>query len=441
MNDDILTIEQEIYTITVEQAGADGVAGKSAYEIAVDNGFSGSETDWLTALRGADGNDGNDGLSAYEIAVQGGFVGTEAQWLASLRGADGSDGNDGLNASISIGTTTTLPAGQNASVSNSGTSQNSILNFSIPRGADGQNGQAATISIGTTTTGDAGTQAQVSNSGTSQNAILNFTIPRGDTGASASSDPYDIGIQREIFSAGSLGYATFSLSYIGFSSSSLNGQDYSALTSQYVAGKEKYYGPNKLSFKSGNNPTNNDSIGFALNAHYNIFNGFTVTYACGLRTNADTNMAAFWGFTDLFVGLPSALTIFSSSSDNSAFGFGWDANDTNVQFVIKQQGTTACFKLNLNQFTGNLTASDILARQKEVIYIFRIVPKADHSGLDLYFKNGNTGNIGTYSLLFSNVPNMPSIYTKYYKPAFIINQSSGKTPDSFDFFRLTSRTY
>lgn len=32
---------------------------------------------------------GTDGKSAYEIAVDHGFSGTEAEWLASLRGADG----------------------------------------------------------------------------------------------------------------------------------------------------------------------------------------------------------------------------------------------------------------------------------------------------------------------------------------------------------------
>lgn len=32
---------------------------------------------------------GPPGLSAYEIAVQGGFEGTQAQWIASLKGAPG----------------------------------------------------------------------------------------------------------------------------------------------------------------------------------------------------------------------------------------------------------------------------------------------------------------------------------------------------------------
>lgn len=75
--------------------GADGANGLSAYQVAQNNGFIGTEAQWLASLKGADGtigSNGDDGLSAYEIAVAGGFVGTEAQWLASLRGADGADG-------------------------------------------------------------------------------------------------------------------------------------------------------------------------------------------------------------------------------------------------------------------------------------------------------------------------------------------------------------
>ena len=38
--------------------GGAGAAGKSAYEIAVDNGFVGTETEWLESLKGADGTNG-----------------------------------------------------------------------------------------------------------------------------------------------------------------------------------------------------------------------------------------------------------------------------------------------------------------------------------------------------------------------------------------------
>lgn len=64
-----------------------GPNGKSAYEIALDEGFIGTQGDWLDSIRGADGNDGK---SAYEIAVEGGFAGTELQFNALLAGL----GND-----------------------------------------------------------------------------------------------------------------------------------------------------------------------------------------------------------------------------------------------------------------------------------------------------------------------------------------------------------
>jgi len=85
--------------------GKDGENGLSAYELALQEGFTGSVTDWLESLKGNDGKDGTDGvngqdgingkdgLSAYEIAIQNGFIGTETEWLESLKGKDGADGN------------------------------------------------------------------------------------------------------------------------------------------------------------------------------------------------------------------------------------------------------------------------------------------------------------------------------------------------------------
>lgn len=86
--------------------GQPGLAGKSAYRSAQDNGFVGTEAQWVTSLKGADGingtdgrdgTNGRDGRSAYEVAVSRGYVGSEVQWLASLKGADGADGQDGDN--------------------------------------------------------------------------------------------------------------------------------------------------------------------------------------------------------------------------------------------------------------------------------------------------------------------------------------------------------
>jgi hypothetical protein len=50
------------------------------------------------------------------------------------------------------------------------------------KGAKGDTGTAASITIGTVKTGAAGSNASVTNSGTASNVVLNFTLPRGKDG-------------------------------------------------------------------------------------------------------------------------------------------------------------------------------------------------------------------------------------------------------------------
>lgn len=111
--------------------GVDGAAGQSAYALAVALGFVGDEAAWLISLEGADGAAGTtgptgpagatgatgpagaagaDGISAYQVAVNGGFVGTEAAWLASLQGATGPAGATGATGPAGA-TGSTGPAG------------------------------------------------------------------------------------------------------------------------------------------------------------------------------------------------------------------------------------------------------------------------------------------------------------------------------------------
>lgn len=52
--------------------GTDGADGKSAYELAKENGYTGTVQQWLASLVGANGEGGE---SAYEIAVRNGYVG------------------------------------------------------------------------------------------------------------------------------------------------------------------------------------------------------------------------------------------------------------------------------------------------------------------------------------------------------------------------------
>ena len=124
----------DLYQQLLQKISEKGGNGKSAFEIAVENGFVGTETEWLESLKGKDGIDGKDGAvgpqgeqgppgadgqpgkngeqgspgvdgrdgldgtngkSAFEIAVENGFVGTEAEWLESLKGKDGAVGPQG----------------------------------------------------------------------------------------------------------------------------------------------------------------------------------------------------------------------------------------------------------------------------------------------------------------------------------------------------------
>lgn len=100
----------DLYQQLLQKISEKGKDGKSSFEIAVEHGFAGTETEWLKSLRGTDGKDGlpgkdgengvdgkngtdgingSDGKSAYIIAVEHGFTGTEDDWLQSLKGADG----------------------------------------------------------------------------------------------------------------------------------------------------------------------------------------------------------------------------------------------------------------------------------------------------------------------------------------------------------------
>lgn len=118
----------DLYQQLLQKISDKGKDGKSAFEIAIEHGFVGTEVEWLESLKGVDGKDGVngkdgcdgrngvdgllgkdgkdgadglpgrdgidgiDGKSAYIIAVEHGFSGTETEWLQSLKGADGRDG-------------------------------------------------------------------------------------------------------------------------------------------------------------------------------------------------------------------------------------------------------------------------------------------------------------------------------------------------------------
>lgn len=100
----------------------------------------------------------------------------ERQIYAALVAAGtggGGGGTPGQAATVTVGTTTTLSPGSQATVTNSGTTSAAVLNFGIPQGKQGQQG----IQGPTGPTGPAGADGE--------NAVAALT-PRGDYSVSAS---------------------------------------------------------------------------------------------------------------------------------------------------------------------------------------------------------------------------------------------------------------
>lgn len=82
-------------------ASITGVEGKSAYEVAKETGYTGTKAEWILSLKGEKGDtgaNGVDGKSAYQLAVQEGYEGSLTAWLASLKGPKGDTGNSGVTS-------------------------------------------------------------------------------------------------------------------------------------------------------------------------------------------------------------------------------------------------------------------------------------------------------------------------------------------------------
>ncbi len=78
----------------IDTGGVAGPPGDSAYEIAVDNGFVGTEVEWLESLEGDAGPQGIQGVPG-EDGVDGAQGIQGIQGIPGTDGADGADGADG----------------------------------------------------------------------------------------------------------------------------------------------------------------------------------------------------------------------------------------------------------------------------------------------------------------------------------------------------------
>lgn len=92
---------------------SDDLRGKSAYQIALDNGFEGSEEEWLESLRGEDGQDGKSVTieSVLGTDADGGeniiefSDGTEVIIRNGRKGTDGKNGKNGVSPEVILNET------------------------------------------------------------------------------------------------------------------------------------------------------------------------------------------------------------------------------------------------------------------------------------------------------------------------------------------------
>ena len=198
--DDISVTEETSPSASV---GEDLPRGKSAYEVAVENGFSGTETEWLASLKGAtgapgaNGKDGTDGKTPYVGDNGNWYIGADDTGKPS-RGAKGEPGQDGVTPTFSIESVETGEPGTDAEVTMTGDAPNHGLRFVIPRGnkgdtgAAGADGKTPNLTIGSVTTLDAGQNATASMGGTAESPVLNLGIPRGAKGEPGQGGSVDI---------------------------------------------------------------------------------------------------------------------------------------------------------------------------------------------------------------------------------------------------------
>lgn len=91
------TSEPTVFNVTVASGGGSGTPGppgESAYQVAVDNGFTGTEQEWLDSLVGPQGIQGEPGEQGPQ-GIQGEQGPTGEDGVQGVPGEDGAQGIQG----------------------------------------------------------------------------------------------------------------------------------------------------------------------------------------------------------------------------------------------------------------------------------------------------------------------------------------------------------
>lgn len=139
----IQEVKTDIPTKVTHLTDADDYATKQYVNDEIDKAsIGGGGGEGTQGPPGPVGPAGEDGKSAYEIAVENGFQGTETEWLASLKGAPGSPGQkgeDGFSPTVS-----NAPNAANDGTVVTITDKNGPHSFEVLNGEDGAPGAPGT---------------------------------------------------------------------------------------------------------------------------------------------------------------------------------------------------------------------------------------------------------------------------------------------------------
>lgn len=131
-------------------------------------------------------HDGADGASAYEIAVENGYTGTEAEWLTSLKGQKGERGEKGEKGDTGEQGLQGIQ-GEKGEKGDTGAAGKDGMNGTD--GRDGANGFSPTVIVTETSTGATITA-------TDKNGTTTATIKNGTSGEAASWGDYTPGCEE-----------------------------------------------------------------------------------------------------------------------------------------------------------------------------------------------------------------------------------------------------
>lgn len=292
-----------------------------------------------------------------------------------IPGADGKDGKDGAAATISVGSTSTLPAGSSATVTNSGTSSAAVFDFGIPKGdkgdtgatgADGyspsatvtKTGDTATITItdkdgtttasisdgstptvndGTLTIQKNGTTVQTFSADQASNVTANITVPTqfSDLSGTVSSSQ----IEDEAITTGTASATGTNITLAGT-------MDGGAIDSVEM------YGDTQQTTYSGKNlllPSPRSSASSGLTASYDTITG--VIALSGIANNNWSN-----AFNDMTVNLPAGTYTFSATTES---GLGRN-------LIMFNNGT------NIGQVTLNSTTQSVQITVAQAVTSIRL---------------------------------------------------------------------